>query len=155
MSWYCKRKPTWRKDLVTYNSHPWIMFSFNWLVIIWRRGERGSFGIGRPRSRVWKNFGRTWTSGGWGVLKIWQFSWTSYVHHLLRDTKVSNTWNTHFFSSNRKSKCFSLVNYLVLGLSYNVSEGYLEPCQTSKMELFAKIVNDISAIDYFCRKLHV
>ena len=38
-SWYWKRKPTWRKDLITYNNHPWVMFSFNWLVIIWRRGE--------------------------------------------------------------------------------------------------------------------
>ena len=36
MSWYWKRKPTWRKDLTTYNNHPWIMFSFNRLVIIWR-----------------------------------------------------------------------------------------------------------------------
>ena len=38
MSWYRKRKPTWRKDLIRYNSHPWIMFYFNWLVIIWRGG---------------------------------------------------------------------------------------------------------------------
>ena len=38
MSWYWKQKPTWRKDLITYNSHPCIMFSFNWLVIIWRGG---------------------------------------------------------------------------------------------------------------------
>ena len=29
MSWYRKRKPTRRKDLITYNIHPWIMFSFN------------------------------------------------------------------------------------------------------------------------------
>ena len=36
MSWYWKQKPTWRKNLTTYNSHPWIMFCFNWLVIIWR-----------------------------------------------------------------------------------------------------------------------
>ena len=43
-----KTKLTWTKDLITYNSHPWIIFSFNWLVIIWRR--RDSFEIGRPRS---------------------------------------------------------------------------------------------------------
>ena len=45
---------TWRKDLTTYNSHPWIMFSLNWLVIIWRGwgvGERGGGGGG----------GRNWT----------------------------------------------------------------------------------------------
>ena len=34
--WYWKWKPTWRKDVITYNSNPWILFSFNWLVIIWR-----------------------------------------------------------------------------------------------------------------------
>ena len=38
MSWYRKRKPTWRTDLITYHSHPWIMFSFNWFVIIWILG---------------------------------------------------------------------------------------------------------------------
>ena len=40
MSLYWKRKPTWKKDLITYNSHLWIMFPFNWLFIIWRRGVR-------------------------------------------------------------------------------------------------------------------
>ena len=25
MSWCWKLKPTWRKDLISYNSHPWIM----------------------------------------------------------------------------------------------------------------------------------
>ena len=41
--------------------------------------ERGSsFEIGRPRSRGWKNFTCRY---GWGVLKIGQFSWTSYVYH--------------------------------------------------------------------------
>ena len=37
-SWYWKRKPTWRKDLITYNNHSRIMFLFNWLDIIWRVG---------------------------------------------------------------------------------------------------------------------
>ena len=37
ISWYLKRKPTWRKDLITYNSHPWIMvFQIDWLSL----GER-------------------------------------------------------------------------------------------------------------------
>ena len=36
MSWFWKGKSTWRKELITYNSHSWIMFSFNWLVINWR-----------------------------------------------------------------------------------------------------------------------
>ena len=34
MSWYWKLVPTWRKDLIAYNSHSWIMFSFTWLVLI-------------------------------------------------------------------------------------------------------------------------
>ena len=43
-------------------------------------GERGSFEIGRSRSRGWKNFGRRWT---WGMegLKIGQFLYTPYVYH--------------------------------------------------------------------------
>ena len=61
MSWYWKRKPTWRKDLITYNSLPWIMFSFNRLVIIWKGGGGRSIEIGRPRSGGWKNFGCRWT----------------------------------------------------------------------------------------------
>ena len=64
MSWYWKGKSTWRKDLTTYDSHPWIMFYFNWLVIIWRGGRGGgSLETGRPRSREWKKFGRGWTRG--------------------------------------------------------------------------------------------
>ena len=58
MSWYWKRKPTWRKDLITCNSHSWIMFSFKWLVIIWRGGLVWNW---RPRSRRGKNFVRRWT----------------------------------------------------------------------------------------------
>ena len=34
-------------------------------------------------SRRWKSFGRRWT-GGMGVLKIREFSWTSHVHCHLR-----------------------------------------------------------------------
>ena len=65
MSWYWKWKPTWRKGLITYSSHPWIMFSFNWLVIIWRGGC--SFEIGHTRSRGWKNFGPNWKIGVGGL----------------------------------------------------------------------------------------
>ena len=32
-------------------------------------------------------------------------------------------------------------------------EMYSEPCQTSKMELFAKIVNDFITFNYFCKNL--
>ena len=37
------------------------LFSFNWLVIIWRGGRGDSFRIGCPRSRTRKNFGRRQT----------------------------------------------------------------------------------------------
>ena len=41
-------------------------------------GGGGSFETGRPRTRGWKNFGKT---RGWGVLKIGHFSWMSYAYH--------------------------------------------------------------------------
>ena len=63
MNWYWKRKQTWKKDLITYDTHPWIMFSFNWLVIIWR-GRRFTWGL-----LTWRrfNFGRRWARelGSW------------------------------------------------------------------------------------------
>ena len=37
----------------------------------------GSFEIGRPMSKGWKNFRRSWTTE---VLRTRQFSWTSYVY---------------------------------------------------------------------------
>ena len=56
------------KEGITYNSHPWNVFSFNLLVIIGRRGGGGrSLEIGRPRWRRWKNFGRRWTRGVLGL----------------------------------------------------------------------------------------
>ena len=74
MSWNWKQESTWRKDLITYNSHHWIMFYFNWLVIIWRERERwGEMGLletVRPRSRGWKNFGHRWTRE-MGYLENW------------------------------------------------------------------------------------
>ena len=61
MSWYWKRNPTWRKGLITYNSHLGLSFLLiDWLSL----GEgKGSFEIGRLTSREWKNSGRRWTRG--------------------------------------------------------------------------------------------
>ena len=71
MSWYWKRKLTWRKDLITYNIRPWIMFSFNWLVVIWRGGCRLKLDVqGQGGGRILDVDGH----GGWVVLKIGQFS---------------------------------------------------------------------------------
>ena len=85
MSWYWKGKPNWRKDLITYNSHPRITFLFNCLVIIWRgRGFRLKLDVqGQGVGRILDVAGQ----GGWrrGVLKIGQFSCTSYVYHPLHN----------------------------------------------------------------------
>ena len=70
--------------LITYNSHPWIMFSFNWLIIICRGGG-GEFiwnWMSKVRSRGWKiskvDRQEVRVCGGrGGVLKIEQFSWAS------------------------------------------------------------------------------
>ena len=85
MSWYWKRKPTWRKDLITYNIHPWIMFSFNWLVSF---GEGCSFELGRPTSRGWKNFGRRWTRVVGGLE-----NWTIFMDVIC----ISSLSGTDFF----------------------------------------------------------
>ena len=70
ISWYWKRKPTWRKDLITYNSHPSIMFFFNWLVIIWREREGGRLKLDVQGQEGGRIFGRRWTRGV-GGLKNW------------------------------------------------------------------------------------
>ena len=77
----------------------WFCFFF-WLrsftctvqLLLHRFLERmgGSFKIGHPRSRGWGNFGRRWT-GEWEVLKIRQFSWTSYVYCPWRISSVNVT----------------------------------------------------------------
>ena len=57
------------------NGHPWIIFYFSWLVIIWREVVvGGSFKIGRPRSRGWNNIGRKWTRVMGGLE-----SWTIFM----------------------------------------------------------------------------
>ena len=65
-------------DIITYNSHPWIMFSFNWLVIIWRGRILLKLDVqGHGGGRISDVDGQ----GEWGVLRTEQFSWTSYVYH--------------------------------------------------------------------------
>ena len=59
MSWYWKWNPTRRKDLITYSSHPWIMFSFNSLVIILRVGVRLKMNV--------QGFRHSWTRRGRGL----------------------------------------------------------------------------------------
>ena len=84
MSWYWKQKQTWRKDLIRFNSYPWIMFSFNWLAVIWRGGRvrlkldvQGQAGgnildvagqEGRGSSKLDNFHGRNMCSVPWGEL---------------------------------------------------------------------------------------
>ena len=74
MSYCWKRKPSCRKDLITYNSHPWIMFSLIYRLSFGEGTGWGvSFKIGHPRSREWKNFGRRWTRGVGGSWNLENF----------------------------------------------------------------------------------
>ena len=67
-------------DMMSYSSHPWIMFSVNWLVIIWSGGGEVCLKLdvqGQEGGRILDVDGQ----GGWSVLKIVQFWWTLYVYH--------------------------------------------------------------------------
>ena len=90
MSWYWKRKLTWRKELIRYNSHPWIMFS---LLDSLSFGEDGF----RLKLDVQDQGGRKILDvdgqGGWGVLKIGKFSLMSSVYHPYYDTHYCHLWN--------------------------------------------------------------
>ena len=86
ISWYWKWKSTWRKNLVTIIVILRLCFlSINWLWF----GEKYGFGgvgggtclkldfQGQGGRRMLDIDGK----GGRGVMKIEQFSWTSYVYH--------------------------------------------------------------------------
>ena len=67
------------KEGVTYNSHPWNVFSFNLLVIIGRRGGRGRLKLDAQcegGGRILDVDGQE----GFRILKIGRFWWTSYVY---------------------------------------------------------------------------
>ena len=88
------------------------MFSFNWLVIIWK--GRGSLEVGRPRSRGWKNFGRRWIRRVRG-LENWTISWTSYVYHLLLNSlSIALSFSTTpIFSFEKQRKQINFQNNLL------------------------------------------
>ena len=74
MSWYWKRKSSRRKDLIKYNSHPWIMF----FLIDWLSFEKdGGF--------VWN-----WTSKVKGVEEFW-----TYMNKGGASRKVDNFHERH------------------------------------------------------------
>ena len=101
MSWNWKQESTWRKDLITYNSHHWIMFYFNWLVIIWRERESGGgrWGClklcvqGQGDGRILDIAGQ----GRWGIWKIGQFSWTSHVYRPWETCVTTANWTPDIF----------------------------------------------------------
>ena len=59
--------------VLSVHMHRAVLF-YSLLERLWQ----GPFKTERPRSRGWTNFGRRWTMG-WRVMKIREFSWTSYV----------------------------------------------------------------------------
>ena len=78
--------------------------------------------------------------GGWGVLKIGHFLWTSYVYHPLAVFGIVDD------SRDEQVTVISLRNYKSLSFHLH-SKAYSEPCQRSKMELFA--------VNYFRKTLHL
>ena len=64
------------------------MFSFNLLVIIWKEGGGARLKLnvqGQGGGRILDADGQV----GWGVLKIEQLSWTSYMYHPLSRSILS------------------------------------------------------------------
>ena len=93
MSWYWKRKPTWRKDLITYNSHPWKLFSFNGLTIIWREGARLKLDVqGQGGGGILDVDGQR----GWGGIE----NWTIFM-----DIIFVSSFNLRLNLSSPKSVC--------------------------------------------------
>ena len=84
--------------LITKKSHPWMMLSFKWLVIIWRGG--GSFEIGCRRLRGGDFKGR-WT-GLWGLGNWTIFMGITYVSPLNRHTFLSSGCNKITKSNEKK-----------------------------------------------------
>ena len=126
MSWYWKRKPTWRKDLITYNSHPWICLLF----IIWlsfeEEGEEDRLKLnvqGQGGGRILDVDGQ----GGGRFLKIRQFPWTSYVYHPLFNwvaEVLTHLFPVHLFSTpwkHQKTWCFQGVKKGCIGTNGLIS----------------------------------
>ena len=113
MSWHWKRKPTWRKNLITYNSYPWIMFSFNWLVIIWT--EEGGIrlkldvqgqGGGRILDVAWGGGLANWTifMDVMYVSSLNNKPLASWVAHITRDSLTC--YSCSYYSSVLEVKLF-------------------------------------------------
>ena len=89
------------KDLISYNSHPWIMFSFNLLVIIWRGGFVWDW-TSKVKGRGGRgNVGRRWTRrvGGlenWtifmDVLCVSPLIYAWIVHRCIVYCEKHNSW---------------------------------------------------------------
>ena len=67
----------------------------------------------------------------------WESIWSSPHHRLLRKRSVNTDLCHHVTRSS------------------GISEAYSELCQTSKMVTFAKIVKQLTAVDYYCKTLHI
>ena len=91
------------------------------------------------------------------IFVILSFAWMLYFH-VLYDFRIREKCWVNTIISLIYSK-YSLVSFLKPGQN-NLSnpEAYSEPCHTSKMECFAKIVNSwksLKAVKYSCKALHL
>ena len=64
---------------MTYNSHPWIMFFLNGSLSV--VGGVGSCLKLHVQRQECERMSDVDGQGGWGILKIGQFSWSSYVYY--------------------------------------------------------------------------
>ena len=88
MSWNWKQKPTWRKDLITYNSHYIFFKSIGYHL------ERKGVLLETEclTSKEWKNFRCSWT-WGWEFLKIGKFFMEVIC---VSSLSTSNYWGSCF-----------------------------------------------------------
>ena len=91
------------------------------------------------------------------IFVILSFAWMLYFH-VLYDFRIREKFWVNTIISLICSK-YSSVSLLEPGQN-NLSnpETYLEPCQASKMDCFAKIVNSwksLKVVNYSCKALHL
>ena len=115
MSWYWKRKPTWKKDLITYNIYPRIMFPFNWLIIICR-------GVGEGRARlkldVQGQVGGRILDVAWTVGVGFRQNWTIYMGVICVS---SLTCIKKFWSHYLKTLVIPIVLWIIVPKSFWIS----------------------------------
>ena len=151
----------------------WWWFPFVWMIDAIIQGGWVLYRINKnkgddslPLRAFWRHTVKTYWStwyAFWNISMILANVWPRNVR--LKNWRISSfrfrsiilVFGWHFFlffPSRRLSVAiwFKHETYLTLEAS---SEAYSEQCQTSKMEVFAKIVNGFSLFTVLCKKLHL